>query len=633
MARTRLIFFRAVFVLLMAITFSMTARASETGQCGDQVFYDLNDSGVVHISGTGSMWDFTYGETEADTASPFYALRDRILSVVIGNGVTNIGAYSFSECASLGSVSLPEGLLYVETGAFLGSGLTAIGLPESLRFIMGDAFKACRCLQSVTIPSNVYQIDYTAFLDCDSLSVIEVSENNSHYKAVDGVLFSKSGSVLYKYPQAKAGTYAIPDTVSQIYYYAFYGAKDLTEITIPDNGLSLAPRAFENCTGITSVTVPGSISVIEARDFYGCTNLRTVILGEGIEMIESQAFGEDTALLYLELPASVTHIGTEAFLHCYNLRGILIPASVTQFGERVFNRTTTWLNILGTEGSDAQAYALQNRLTFRAVDGQCGEHVFWAYNPDDGSLVIFGSGAMYEDSDYAGSVHPFKGRTDITSVTFLDGVTRIADNTFFGCTGMTELDLPGSLTQIGASAFRNCSSLRGFYIPEDTRLIDRYAFAGCTSLEKAYFYGEKTVAMAFGTNVYDKTDNLIVYARYGTMAYIDAARRGIKYYLVDPFSRPDLLLPPDLTEIGEEAFAGISASVIDMHDNVKTIGSRAFADNAMLKKIAIPDWVESIAGDAFDGCPSDLIIYGHQNTLAETFAREKGRLFALLPVS
>lgn len=57
-------------------------------------------------------------------------------------------------------------------------------------------------------------------------------------------------------------------------------------------------------------------------------------------------------------------------------------------------------------------------------------------------------------------------------------------------------------------------------------------------------------------------------------------------------------LPAALTEIDEEAFAGIAAEYVQVTENVTSIGSRAFADCKNLKQIAIPAGVQSIADNA-----------------------------------
>ena len=59
-------------------------NAPTSGKCGENVYWSLDDKGVLTISGTGNMYDYQF------EASPFNA-RDDIKSVVIKSGVTSIG--------------------------------------------------------------------------------------------------------------------------------------------------------------------------------------------------------------------------------------------------------------------------------------------------------------------------------------------------------------------------------------------------------------------------------------------------------------------------------------------------------------------------------------------------------------
>ena len=89
---------------------------------------------------------------------------------------------------------------------------------------------------------------------------------------------------------------------------------------------------------------------------------------------------------------------------------------------------------------------------------------------------------------------------------------------------------------------------------------------------------------------------------------------------------PTLTLPAGLTEIGEEAFAGIAAEYVQVTENVVSIGSRAFADCGNLRETAIPAGVQTIADDALSGC-TDVTVYGKTGSEAQRFAEANGFAF------
>jgi hypothetical protein len=89
------------------------------GKNGDNLTWTLSEAGVLTISGTGDMNDYSSNDPAPWGITP--------TSVVIANGVTSIGAAAFSGCTSLTSVTIPASVTTIGAGAFSGcSGLTSV---------------------------------------------------------------------------------------------------------------------------------------------------------------------------------------------------------------------------------------------------------------------------------------------------------------------------------------------------------------------------------------------------------------------------------------------------------------------------------------------------------------------------
>jgi hypothetical protein len=86
------------------------------------------------------------------------------------------------------------------------------------------------------------------------------------------------------------------------------------------------------------------------------------------------------------------------------------------------------------------------------------------------------------------------------------------------------------------------------------------------------------------------------------------------------------VLPQFLTLIGESAFEGISAEIVEVTGNVAAIEARAFADCKSLREITIPASVKEIDDHAFDGCEG-VTVYGTKGTEAERIANLCGFTF------
>lgn len=189
-------------------------------------------------------------------------------SVTLSNSLTSIEEYTFMQCLKLGSLEIPSSVKYIAAGAFLSchelktltfnegleelkdqalsySGIVEIKTPNSLRKVGSNTFLGCDYLTKVTfnegleelgdyafnitkllsyvnIPSTLTKIGKSAFTACLLLEEFDVSSENTAYKAVDGVLFTKDGKTLVAYPNAKADkTYTIPDGTETLDFRSF----------------------------------------------------------------------------------------------------------------------------------------------------------------------------------------------------------------------------------------------------------------------------------------------------------------------------------------------------------------------------------------------------------------------------
>lgn len=115
-------------------------------------------------------------------------------------------------------------------------------------------FYECQSLVGLTIPASVEIINASAFQDTPSLKEFTVAEDNENFKAVDGVLYSKDGSILIAYPAGKtAESYTTPESVTRIRSRAFTGSQETPVINITNNVMVIEGQAFYGCAGIKSI--------------------------------------------------------------------------------------------------------------------------------------------------------------------------------------------------------------------------------------------------------------------------------------------------------------------------------------------------------------------------------------------
>ena len=133
------------------------AKIIKRGECGeydDNVTYELDQNGVLTISGYGPMRDF-----DSVRDIPWWDERETI-SRAIFNGVTSIGDAIFFSCANLVSVDIPDSVTEIGWGAFLGcASLASVDIPDSVTKIGLRAFYGCRNLKSVSVPAEAHIMD------------------------------------------------------------------------------------------------------------------------------------------------------------------------------------------------------------------------------------------------------------------------------------------------------------------------------------------------------------------------------------------------------------------------------------------------------------------------------------------
>lgn len=363
----------------------------DSGSCGANVTWQLDSAGVLTISGSGEMDDFT--------ASPWYSHNTGIMSVVIQDGVTSIGDWAFDSCSSLTAITIPDGVTSIGNYAFYGC-------PAVL-------YTSCNSSAALALGKAGYSFVDPAY-PLLTLLAGETEEGNR--------------TLIVTGCDVSATEIVIPDGVTSIDYSAFNGCSSLTSVSIPDSVTSICSSAFEGCSSLTAITIPDSVTSIGDWTFYGCSSLASVSIPDGITSIGDLTFSNCSSLTSVSIPDSVTSIGYEAFGGCSSLTSITIPDGVTSIGDSAFNGCTSLTSASLSDGITS----IGTRVFFK-----CSSLVSITL-PD--SVTSIGDYAFYNCSS-------------LTAVNIPDGVTSINEYAFSGCHKLTSITLPQSVTSIGNGAF------------------------------------------------------------------------------------------------------------------------------------------------------------------------------------
>ena len=266
-------------------------------------------------------------------------------SIVIPESVTEIGESAFSLCFNLKSVVIPASVTKIGKYAFHNCGLESIVIPEGVTEIGETAFAWCVNLKSVVIPESLTEIGESIFWDCNKL---------------DRMILSADGSVLIRCPPALAvGDVVVPESVRRIGGGAFGRCEKLTQITLHENVNTVGSAAFYKCLNLKKVHIASPSTHIEPGAFAKCKSLEHMILGDN-----------ETALIYcppafanrhLRLPETVTYIGSGAFASC-PLKRVTLPPSVKNAPANAFVgcREITVYDSIDADRGDCYAYFESN---------------------------------------------------------------------------------------------------------------------------------------------------------------------------------------------------------------------------------------------------------------------------------
>ena len=189
----------------------------------------------------------------------------------------------------------------------------------------------------------------------------------------------------------------IPNGVTTIGEWAFWGCTNLTSVTIPDSVTTIRNQAFFNCTNLKSVIIPDSVITIEDKAFQSCFSLTNVTIGNRVTTIGDSVFSSCKKLARVTIPDSVTTIGNQAFYNCSNLPNVTIPDSVTSIGDKAFQGCSELYTINIPEaityiGHDA--FNVGRKLN--SVEINCKPSISYSTDADTGRWNAFGEPSLYD---------------------------------------------------------------------------------------------------------------------------------------------------------------------------------------------------------------------------------------------
>lgn len=362
----------------------------------------------------------------------------------------------------------------VSSASFAGiSSLREVILPESIRRIESDAFKDCRHLQKVHLPSEGVSILENAF---DGTMALETDSHKVSY--LDTTLIKADACLQGEYC-VREGTVSISDK-------AFSKCEKLTKIIIPNSVKIIGAGAFYECSSLCEVTLPEHLIRLGDSAFYKCCALTSVCIPEGIHRLERGTFQDCTELSEVHLPH---------FLRAVSFDSLENTAVVNKFKEE-----------------KNPALYIDDWLI--------------CYKKDFTGELHIKPGTIGIADSYIGM-----GYRELSRIEIPAGIRHLGMGSFEGCHNITRIELPEGIENVGKSALRRCSSLKAVVFPKSLKTLDIWNIMNCDAIEEVTFLNPETEITWPAITGRDDKQRIVIAGHHHSTAQRYCEQYGEKYHL------------------------------------------------------------------------------------------------------
>lgn len=599
---------------------------------GDNAFYDCYDLEEISVIPEGVTYIGDYAFRGCEYLEGTLKLPESITyigeeafvwcnfsgNLILPNSIKYIGYRAFSDCYSFeGEVTLPDTLEYLGAHAFWDDNFTnkTITIPATVSYFYSNAFEGWSKLESIIVdpaspyyvtdeqgiiwnktytevvffpasitefllPDTMTDIDFSnMFSNCNNLEKINISDSNTTYSSIDGVVYSKDKTVLIYYPKGRKGTeYRVQPGTKKIEAYAFDG-----------NNEQLCTWYF-----------PASIETLDYNiiNVWSEDNLEYKIYFEGnAPTMDEYCFEDREFTCYY--PEGNTTWTTDKFQNYYGTISWI-----------------SWNSSNGTEGT--------------TILGTDDGGILWKLDRITGILTFDGTGYL---EDYLQGWDSY--RDEVKTIKIGEGVTYIYYDIFDRCINLTKIEIDAAnenystdensiiyskdmktlyycpylqkgklilsegVETINDYAFRS-GEWEAITLPKSLKTLGQYTFSGADILN---------LVIAEGNTLYHVTDG-VLYDNVGNCIFCTKGKQGT------------LTVEAGTTTIKEDAFQRSKVESIILPSGVTTLEDYAITGNAV-RSVTIPSTVITIAEYAFGDEPEYLFIV-EAGSEAEKFVINNG---------
>lgn len=591
-----------------------------------------------------SLYSVQIPETITSIGNSFFSGCSKLTSFNISNSIKSIGDYAFSDCTSLNNITIGNSVSSIGENAFKGcnnistitlncseidawfKGITSIKeivFGNNVKSIGSNAFNGCKGLAKVSISNSITSIGSSAFSYCNSLTSVEISGLETWCSIKFSNCYSNPLTLAHHLYQngEEIINLTIPNTVTSIGDYAFYGCNPLTSVKLSNSVTTIGENAFFNCNQLSSLIIPSSVKSIGDYAFSQCPLLTLITVESQIPIkISNNVFtSPQNAILYVPIGSK------DAYKEANCWKDFKEIVEYGDDGEKYYSLTISAIGDGYVSFSDNTIIG-----TVQSYSVMEGTSLIMTFSPNVGnhvdSLMVNGVDVTSELLDNTYTLSNIYKNTDIkvifsSKISFSDPIVKricvqnwdmdsdgeLSENEASLVTSLgnafrynsniktfLELKYFTGLSSIDSEAFMSCRNLTSVTIPNSVITIGNNSFSGCNLLENICFsnslasIGSSAFARCYGLKDVQIPNSVV---SIGDDAFSSCT--GLT----------DISISGSVTDIGSYAFSGCSAlKTINIPYSVKDIGRAAFERCTSLTAIMIPNSITNIEVELFRGC-------------------------------